>query len=482
MFLCEDERLGRRVAVKRLHAHSPDDVAQRFAREARLGAALNHPNLVSVFDTTTDDEAVLIVMEYVEGETLREALKRGPLGPERTTAVVKDTASALDHAHAQHVVHRDVKPANILLRQDGSTKVVDLGIATAADITRITQSGMVLGTAAYMAPEQLEGRRAGPEVDVYALATVAYECLCGCRARPGKTPMEIAHRVATQPPPDLSDDWPEAPPRAAEVLRRAMSHEPEERPTSAGELAAELEAAFAEAGGEPEAAPEPAAPVPPPVATAPTPTPAPAPTPVPAARKPRAPRPRRRGNRALAPVAAAVALLTAAAVVALGTLLSGGSDDAGRDDRQAAEERRGSPERPGGDRGDAAQGGEGGQGAPSSGTPAGSAPGTPSAPAPAAPAGGTNPAEGRRLNSQGFRMMKAGRNAEAVPVLQRAVAAFPPGSNDIHHAYALYNLGRALRLTGRPREAIPVLERRLRWPNQRETVENELELARRAAG
>src|SRR5919202_4213339 len=108
VFLCEDERLGRLVAVKRLHAHSPDDVAYRFAREARLGASLNHPNLVSVYDTLTDDEAVLIVMEYVEGETLRDALQRGPLSEERALGVVRDVAHALDHAHSHGVVHRDV--------------------------------------------------------------------------------------------------------------------------------------------------------------------------------------------------------------------------------------------------------------------------------------------------------------------------------------------------------------------------------------
>ena len=449
VFLCEDERLGRRVAVKRLHAHSADDVAQRFLREARLGAALNHPNLVSVFDTTTDDEAVLIVMEYVEGETLRDALKRGPLGTERAMTVVKEVASALDHAHAQQVVHRDVKPANILLRHDGITKLVDLGIATAADVTRITQSGIVLGTASYMAPEQLEGRRAGPEADVYALATVAYECLCGCRARRGKTPMEIAHSVATQPPPDLTDDWPDAPRIAAELLRRTMARDPAERPASAGELAKELEAALV-GGGRAEDRPRPAAPAPARPARA------------------RPPRHERRGGRALAAVAAAVALLTAAAVVALGTLLSG--DDG--DERSARQDRPGE-ERPSPNRQS--------EGEEEAGSPGSATPDAPAAPAQPEPAGRGGAGEGRRLNSQGFRLMQAGRNREAVPVLQRAVAAFPEGSDDIQLAYALYNLGRALRLSGRPREAIPVLERRLQWSNQRDTVERELELARRAA-
>src|SRR3954463_16624006 len=111
-FLSEDERLGRKVAVKRLHAESAEDMARRFVREARLGASLNHPNIVSVYDTVTDDEGVLLVMEYVEGETLRDAIARGPLGRDATLRVLRGIASALDHSHEHGVVHRDVKPAN----------------------------------------------------------------------------------------------------------------------------------------------------------------------------------------------------------------------------------------------------------------------------------------------------------------------------------------------------------------------------------
>src|SRR3954447_18101598 len=116
VLLCEDERLGRRVAVKRMHADSPDDVARRFTREAKVGASLNHPNLVSVYDTVTDEESVLIVMELVEGETLADAIRRGPLPTRRTLDVIRDVAGGLDHAHSHGVVHRDIKPANVLLR------------------------------------------------------------------------------------------------------------------------------------------------------------------------------------------------------------------------------------------------------------------------------------------------------------------------------------------------------------------------------
>src|SRR3954454_16049993 len=244
--LCEDERLGRQVAIKRLHADSPVDVEQRFNREAKLGASLNHPNLVSVFDTAHDDEGVLIVMEYVDGEPLSRTLRRGPLRPEEVRRMVLDLGDALDHAHAQGIVHRDVKPANVLVRDDGVTKLADLGIATASDGTKITRSGIVLGTASYMAPEQLEGRELGPAADIYALAAIAFEALSGTKPREGTTPLQIAHKIATEGPPDLAAAWPRAPKAAAEVLKRGMAMNPADRPASAGEFARELSEALKE--------------------------------------------------------------------------------------------------------------------------------------------------------------------------------------------------------------------------------------------
>src|SRR5262249_43263637 len=156
VYLAEDERLARRVAIKRLHSDSPQDGARRFEREAKLGASLSHPNLVTVFDTVADDEGVLIVMEYVDGENLATVMARERIAPERAVSIVRQVAGALDHAHKAGVVHRDVKPANILLTRDGKAKLVDLGIATASERTQITVAGTVLGTPSYMAPEQLE--------------------------------------------------------------------------------------------------------------------------------------------------------------------------------------------------------------------------------------------------------------------------------------------------------------------------------------
>src|SRR5213596_2877485 len=127
VYLAEDERLGRKVAVKRLHSDSPEDAAQRFEREAKVGAALSHPSLVTVFDTVADDEGVLIVMEYVAGENLAAVMEHERLPADRAVAIVADIADALDHAHSTGVIHRDVKPANVLVGPDGKAKLVDLG-------------------------------------------------------------------------------------------------------------------------------------------------------------------------------------------------------------------------------------------------------------------------------------------------------------------------------------------------------------------
>src|SRR5215216_660662 len=157
VYLADDERLGRKVAVKRLHADSPEDAAQRFEREAKVGASLSHPNLVTVFDTVADDEGVLIVMEYVAGENLASLMARERVPAEQAVSIIRQVAGALDHAHKAGVIHRDIKPANILITPDGKAKLVDLGIATASERTQITAVGTVLGTPSYMAPEQLQG-------------------------------------------------------------------------------------------------------------------------------------------------------------------------------------------------------------------------------------------------------------------------------------------------------------------------------------
>src|SRR5918997_2976830 len=135
VFLAEDERLGREVAVKRLHADSPEDTARRFEREAKVGASLNHPNLVAIYDTVADPEGVLIVMEYVDGEPLSRMLPRGRLEPEHALDILRGVGDALDYAHRSGIVHRDVKPANVLIGGDGRPRLADLGIARATERT-----------------------------------------------------------------------------------------------------------------------------------------------------------------------------------------------------------------------------------------------------------------------------------------------------------------------------------------------------------
>jgi eukaryotic-like serine/threonine-protein kinase len=497
VLLCKDERLDRPVAVKRLHADSPEDVEKRFVREAKLGASLNHPNLVSVFDTAVDDDGVLIVMEYVPGEPLSKALRHGPLGPRRVARMATEVGAALDHAHAQGVVHRDVKPGNVLLRDDGVTKLVDLGIATAADGTRITRSGTVLGTAAYMAPEQLDGREPGPAVDTYALAAVCFEALAGRRPREGKNPMEIAHSIAHAPPPDLRRFWPAASPAVAEVLERGMARDPADRPRSAGQLGVELARALEE---EPRTA----------VtrrltrrSAQPAPVAAPAPEPATAAEPARplrgdggappsgerAARGGPQGRRRWLPLVVA-GLLIALAVATVAMVLASGedggdsSDQASRPANQGQKQQRTERQREQQDRTAEAPA----QPAPETEAEPAPAPEaeTEAAPAPAPepepeqPSGGDS-ASGAELNDQGFQLMNAGRYDEAIPVLQRAVESLS-GTNDVTYAYALFNLGHSLRLAGRPDEAIPILEQRLAIPNQRGVVKRELDAARREAG
>ena len=464
VFLAEDQRLGRQVAVKRLHAHSPEDIARRFQREARLGAALNHPNLVAVYDVETDGESVLIVMEYVEGTTPAGELKAGALGVDRTVAMISDVAAALDAVHEKGIVHRDVKPANVLIRADGTAKLADLGIASAAEGTSITASGAVLGTAAYMAPEQVRGETVGPQADIYALAALAYEALSGQRAHQGETPVQIAHSITDQPAPDVRDSWPGAPAALASALMDGMALRPEDRPRRAGDLAAELRAAAAAVSDPPTQALAPtaatqAAPAPvTPVSAPPAPAPAPATTDC---------------SRRL-PLVPITALALAVAAVALAFVLLSGGDDGGGGSTSSET----TAARP--------------QATETSEAPATAPAPEPTTPAPepettpeptTTPTGGSDPAAAARLNDRGYALLKGGDAAAAVPVLQQAVDAFPDDSTELNHAFALFNLAQALRQTGPAEEAIPLLEKRLSFSdNQRQTVEKELKAARKDAG
>jgi serine/threonine protein kinase len=245
VYLTVDERLGREVAVKRLHgAEVTAETAQRLQREARIMASLRHSHLVTVYDMLTDEDDLLLVMEYIAGQTLADVLADAPLDWERTLELLEPVAQALDYAHERGVVHRDVKPANVLVGANGAIKVADLGLATAAEITRITPPGAIVGTPAYMAPEQA---RAGPcsgAVDVFALATIAFQALSGSVPRAGSTVIAVLAQATSEPRPDLRDRRPATPAAVAEALMRGMSPDADERQATACQLLEEIAVGF----------------------------------------------------------------------------------------------------------------------------------------------------------------------------------------------------------------------------------------------
>jgi hypothetical protein len=184
-------------------------------------------------------------MEYIEGETLRHVMTRqGRLSAAEALPILSGVAAGLDAINERGIVHRDVKPSNILLGAGGMVKLADLGIASAPDRTRITTSGAVLGSLSYMAPEQLSDSPATRAIDVYALTAVAFEMLSGVKARRESNPVALAHAISTQGPPSLLAAWPDAPAGLDELLRRGMARDPRQRPRSAGELVARLRAAL----------------------------------------------------------------------------------------------------------------------------------------------------------------------------------------------------------------------------------------------
>jgi serine/threonine-protein kinase len=231
-----DVVLDRRVAVKVLKAEYAADprFLDRFRAEAKHAAGLSHPGIASVFDYGEVGDMAFLVMEYVDGEALSGLLARlGPLPVDRALDIVGQAGLALQAAHDAGVVHRDVKPGNLLVRPDGVVKVTDFGIARVVDAAPITQTGMVVGTAAYLSPEQAAGRSITPASDVYSLGVVSYECLTGERPFAGDSAVAIAMAHVSAPPPPLPKD---TPPIVADLVNRALEKEPDRRPASAGDF------------------------------------------------------------------------------------------------------------------------------------------------------------------------------------------------------------------------------------------------------
>jgi serine/threonine protein kinase len=237
-----DEELDRPVAVKLLHPHlAPDERARlRLAVEGRLVASLSHPGIVQMYDVLVDDESPALVMELIDGESLNVRLGReGALPPRVAAGIGAEVAEALAEAHAHGIVHRDIKPSNILLDRDGHAHLADFGIAHSLepDTERLTQTGMVVGTPAYIAPEQLAGTEVGPRTDLFGLGAVLFEMLTGGSPYKAMAPLPLAAAQAAGPPP-----MPHADPQLADITRACLANAPADRPPDAAYVAATLRA------------------------------------------------------------------------------------------------------------------------------------------------------------------------------------------------------------------------------------------------
>jgi len=238
----KDKSLGRDVAVKILHEGLASDAifAERFRREAKSAASLAHPNVVTVYDTGEDDGVPFIVMELQDGESLHTRLHReGVLPAEDVARIGRSTLAALEHAHSRGLIHRDMKPANVLL--DATTheaKVVDFGIAKGIEDTGggLTRTSGLIGTAAYLSPEQVSGRSATPESDLYAVGCLLYACLVGEPPFGGGSPVAVAMAHVRDPVPALGGRRPDVPPDFEAVIMRALEKDPARRFSSAEEM------------------------------------------------------------------------------------------------------------------------------------------------------------------------------------------------------------------------------------------------------
>jgi eukaryotic-like serine/threonine-protein kinase len=252
-----DTLLERNVALKILHPHYGDDAeyVERFRREARSVAQLSHPNIVTVIDRGESDGQQYIVFEYVDGESLKQLVDRtGPLPARRAIELVLQVAEALAFAHNTGLVHRDVKPQNVLVTEDGEAKVTDFGIARSLDVEHgVTQTGTVLGTSNYLSPEQARGQTVTAATDVYSLGVVLYELLTGEVPFPGETFVAVAMKHINEEPPSVLDRRPDVPIRLAAVIDRALAKEPEQRFPTMQAFCSELKTCLAELG-DPDAA------------------------------------------------------------------------------------------------------------------------------------------------------------------------------------------------------------------------------------
>ena len=247
VYLGRDARLGRKVAVKVLPPEltygSRGSTIERFKREAQTAAKLDHPNIIPVYRVAPGGTLFWYVMKYLDGEPLDRILEReGQLTVERTVAIVTQVAEALDYAHQNQVVHRDVKPANVVVDKKGHVTVTDFGIAKALDANTLTASGSIIGTPYYMSPEQCKGKRVGPAADQYSLAVMTYQMLGGHVPFTGDSAVEIVHKHVADPVPPLGILRPQLPEKVVAVVERGLAKAPEQRFATVVEFAKALKA------------------------------------------------------------------------------------------------------------------------------------------------------------------------------------------------------------------------------------------------
>ena len=476
VYAAHDTLLDRPVAVKVLAEHLNEDVAarERFQREARAAANLSsHPGVVTIFDVGEHQGRSFIVMELFRGGTLADVLRSGER-PEVAQSIrwLERAAEALDAAHGNGIIHRDIKPANLLLDERGNLAVADFGIARLAWEDAVTQTGQVLGTAAYISPEQAEGGTATAASDRYALACVAYELVTGARPFDGEHFAAQARAHIEDDPTPATVRNPKLPKAVDAVFARGLAKDPAQRWPTAVEFVRALEHALE--GPEPTVA----------AAPAPEPTrvmtggrfgssaghrPAPAP-----------PAPRDRNMRL--PLFLAGGLLLAAIVAIVLASGNGGDDDAGSGrtagDGKPAAEQAAKPKKKAQPAAEATSEPEAAPEAQATAEPQAT-----EEPAAETPPADTPTGSPSRLNDQGWALYQQGSYAESVPYFRGAVEGCG-GSGELVCQYALYNLGSSLHRSGNSKEAIPYLkERWQKYPdNQRDVVQRELEAACAAAG